>query len=114
MCSSDLVITAAQQEAEQLGDAFVSTEHLLLGLSLDSGPAGKALRDNGAGHDALKAALPSVRGDRKVTTADPENTFQALEKFSTDLTEMARSGKQRSAGGQQDRKHTLDFHASCV
>ena len=87
------VITAAQQEAEQLGDAYVSTEHLLLGLSLDSGPAGKALRDNGAGHDALRAALPSVRGDRKVTNADPENTFQALEKFSTDLTEMARSGK---------------------
>ncbi|MCC9144686.1 MULTISPECIES: ATP-dependent chaperone ClpB [unclassified Arthrobacter] len=87
------VINAAQQEAEQLGDAFVSTEHLLLGLSLDSGPAGKALRDNNAGHDALSAVLPSVRGDRKVTNADPENTFQALEKFSTDLTEMARSGK---------------------
>ena len=87
------VITAAQQEAEQLGDAYVSTEHLLLGLSLDSGAAGKALRDNGAGHDPLQAALPSVRGDRKVTNADPENTFQALEKFSTDLTEMARSGK---------------------
>jgi ATP-dependent Clp protease ATP-binding subunit ClpB len=87
------VITAAQQEAEQLGDAYVSTEHLLLGLSLDSGAAGKALRDNGTGHDALRTALPSVRGDRKVTNADPENTFQALEKFSTDLTEMARSGK---------------------
>ena len=87
------VITAAQQEAEQLGDAYVSTEHLLLGLSLDSGAAGKALRDNAAGHDALRAALPTVRGDRKVTNADPENTFQALEKFSTDLTELARTGK---------------------
>ncbi|MCQ1994488.1 ATP-dependent chaperone ClpB [Arthrobacter sp. zg-Y1171] len=87
------VINAAQQEAEKLGDAFVSTEHLLLGLSLDNGPAGKALRDNNAGHDALSAVLPTVRGDRKVTNADPENTFQALEKFSTDLTEMARSGK---------------------
>ncbi|UWX96705.1 ATP-dependent chaperone ClpB [Arthrobacter zhaoxinii] len=87
------VINAAQQEAEKLGDAFVSTEHLLLGLSLDNGPAGKALRDNNARHDALSAELPSVRGDRKVTNADPENTFQALEKFSTDLTEMARSGK---------------------
>ena len=87
------VITAAQQEAEQFGDAYVSTEHLLLGLSLDSEAAGRALRDNGAGHDALQAALPAVRGDRKVTSPDPENTFQALEKFSTDLTEMARSGK---------------------
>ena len=87
------VIQAAQQEAGQLGDAYVSTEHLLLALSVDNGPAGKALRDNNAGHDALAAALPAVRGDRKVTNADPENTLQALEKFSTDLTELARSGK---------------------
>ncbi|KPN21680.1 MULTISPECIES: ATP-dependent chaperone ClpB [Arthrobacter] len=87
------VINAAQQEAAQLGDAYVSTEHLLLALSVDNGPAGKALRDNNAGHDALASALPSVRGDRKVTNADPENTLQALEKYSTDLTEMARAGK---------------------
>jgi len=87
------VVNAAQQEAAQLGDAYVSTEHLLLALSVDNGPAGKALRDNNAGHDALAAALPTVRGDRKVTNADPENTLQALEKFSTDLTELARSGK---------------------
>ena len=87
------VISAAQQEAQKLGDAYVSTEHLLLGLSLDSGAAGKAMRDNGAGHDELTAALPTVRGDRKVTTADPENTFQALQKYSTDLTELARTGK---------------------
>ncbi|MBD7995737.1 ATP-dependent chaperone ClpB [Arthrobacter sp. Sa2CUA1] len=87
------VINAAQQEASQLGDAYVSTEHLLLALAVDSGPAGKALRDNNAGRDVLAAALPTVRGDRKVTNADPENTLQALEKFSTDLTELARSGK---------------------
>ncbi|CEA09112.1 Chaperone protein ClpB [Arthrobacter saudimassiliensis] len=87
------VISGAQQEAEKLGDAYVSTEHLLLGLSLDSGAAGKALRDNGAGHDELTTALPAVRGDRKVTNADPENTFQALQKYSTDLTELARTGK---------------------
>ncbi|MCC3281440.1 ATP-dependent chaperone ClpB [Arthrobacter caoxuetaonis] len=86
-------INTAQQEAAQLGDAYVSTEHLLLALAVDNGPAGKALRDNNAGHDALVSALPSVRGDRKVTTADPENTLQALEKFSTDLTALARSGK---------------------
>jgi ATP-dependent Clp protease ATP-binding subunit ClpB len=87
------VISAAQQEAEALGDQFVSTEHLLLGLAVDAGPAGRILRDTGISRDALAAALPGVRGDRKVTSADPENTFQALEKFGVDLTELARAGK---------------------
>ncbi|MFD1214334.1 ATP-dependent chaperone ClpB [Arthrobacter sp. GCM10027362] len=87
------VLSAAQEEAEKLGDSFVSTEHLLLGLSADSGRVGGILRDAGASREALQAALPGVRGDRKVTTADPENTFQALEKFGTDLTEIARAGK---------------------
>ena len=86
-------IQNAQNEADRLGDSFVSTEHLLLGLSAGSGGVGKLMRDAGASHEALLAALPGVRGDRKVTSADPENTFQALEKFGTDLTAMARSGK---------------------
>lgn len=86
-------IQNAQNEADKLGDSFVSTEHLLLGLSAGSGGVGKLMRDAGASHEALLAALPGVRGDRKVTSADPENTFQALEKFGTDLTSMARSGK---------------------
>ncbi|HXF01398.1 MAG TPA: ATP-dependent chaperone ClpB [Arthrobacter sp.] len=86
-------VQAAQQEAEKLGDSYVSTEHLLLGLSTDSAAVGKILRDAGASHEALLAALPGVRGDRKVNSADPENTFQALEKFGTDLTAIARSGK---------------------
>src|SRR4051812_16685015 len=87
------VISTAQQEAEKLGDSFVSTEHLLLGLSVDSAAVGRILRDSGASHEALLAALPGVRGDRKVTNADPENTFQALEKFGTDLTAAARDGR---------------------
>ncbi|NJC23457.1 ATP-dependent Clp protease ATP-binding subunit ClpB [Arthrobacter pigmenti] len=87
------VVTAAQQEAESLGDSYVSTEHLLLGIAADAGAAGRILREEGASKDALVAALPGVRGDRRVTTADPENTFQALEKFGVDLTEIARSGK---------------------
>jgi ATP-dependent Clp protease ATP-binding subunit ClpB len=86
-------IQTAQNEADKLGDSFVSTEHLLLGLSAGSDGVGKLLRDAGASHEALLAALPGVRGDRKVNSADPENTFQALEKFGTDLTAMARSGK---------------------
>ncbi|MFK4298660.1 ATP-dependent Clp protease ATP-binding subunit ClpB [Arthrobacter sp. GAS37] len=86
-------IQAAQNEAEKLGDSFVSTEHLLLGLSAGSDAVGKLLRDAGASHQALLAALPGVRGDRKVTSQDPENTFQALEKYGMDLTAVARSGK---------------------
>lgn len=86
-------IQTAQNEADRLGDSFVSTEHLLLGLSAGSDGVGKLLRNAGASHEALLAALPGVRGDRKVNTADPENTFQALEKFGTDLTATARSGK---------------------
>ncbi|MGT2461874.1 ATP-dependent chaperone ClpB [Sinomonas atrocyanea] len=87
------VIQAAQQQAEQMGDTYVSTEHLLIGLAADGGAAGKALRDNGAQLESLKAALPGVRGDRRVDSPDPENTFQALEKYGTDLTAVARSGK---------------------
>ncbi|MEO9248634.1 ATP-dependent chaperone ClpB [Citricoccus nitrophenolicus] len=87
-----LVVQAAQQQAEALGDEYVSTEHLLLGLAADAGRAGTALRDAGATVESLSAAVKQVRGDSRVTTPDPENTFQALEKYGTDLTEIARSG----------------------
>ncbi|MDJ0318417.1 MULTISPECIES: ATP-dependent chaperone ClpB [Arthrobacter] len=88
-----LVVQAAQQTAERMGDNYVSTEHLLLGLADDAGATGSALRQSGATRAALDAALPSVRGDGKVTTPDPENTFEALEKFGVDMTAIARSGK---------------------
>ncbi|WP_426997146.1 ATP-dependent chaperone ClpB [Pseudarthrobacter sp. N5] len=86
-------IRNAQSEADKAGDSYVSTEMLLLGLSAGSDSVGKLMRDAGASSEALLAALPGVRGDRKVNSPDPENTFQALEKFGTDLTAMARSGK---------------------
>ena len=87
------VVQNARTQAEQRSDQFVSTEHLLLGVAADSGEAGEALRSNGASLEALAAALTQVRGDSRVTTQDPENTFQSLEKYGTDLTEIARSGK---------------------
>ncbi|MGO1183129.1 MAG: ATP-dependent chaperone ClpB [Micrococcaceae bacterium] len=87
------VVQAAQTQAQEMGDQYVSTEHLLLGLTADAGPAGQALRDAGASLKALKAAVTSVRGDTRVTSPDPEGTFQALEQYGTDLTEVARSGK---------------------
>ena len=87
------VVQNARTQAEQRSDQFVSTEHLLLGVAADPGDAGEALRSNGASLEALAAALTLVRGDSRVTTQDPENTFQSLEKYGTDLTEVARSGK---------------------
>ncbi|MFB0834782.1 ATP-dependent chaperone ClpB [Arthrobacter halodurans] len=87
------VVTAAQQSSADQGDSYVSTEFLLLGLAADAGRAGELLRSAGATPEALRAALPGIRGDRKVDSQDPESTFQALEKYGTDLTEVARSGK---------------------
>ncbi|GAA1124934.1 ATP-dependent chaperone ClpB [Arthrobacter flavus] len=86
-------IKAAQQEAETLGDSFISTEHLLLGIAAGTGSTATILNNASASRAALAAALPGIRGDRRVTTPEPENTFQALEKFGVDLTEIARSGK---------------------
>jgi len=87
------VITAAQSEAHALGDEYVSTEHLLLGIAAGSSPAADALHAIGATRDALAAALPAVRGSARVTTPDPEGTYKALEQYGIDLTAAAREGR---------------------
>src|SRR5665648_471683 len=87
------VITAAQSEAQALGDEYVSTEHLLLGIAAGSSPAADALHAVGATRDALAAALPAVRGSARVTTPDPEGTYKALEQYGIDLTAAAREGR---------------------
>jgi ATP-dependent Clp protease ATP-binding subunit ClpB len=87
------VLNAAGEQASALGDEFVSTEHLLVGLAGSEGEAGTVLTSAGATRDALLAAFRTVRGNRKVTTPDPEGTFQALEKYAVDLTQRARDGK---------------------
>jgi ATP-dependent Clp protease ATP-binding subunit ClpB len=80
--------------AKPLGDEYVSTEHLLAGLARVGGVVGTTLREAGATEEALVAAFPEVRGgDRRVTTAEPEQTYKALEKYSVDLTALAREGK---------------------
>ncbi|ACR17077.1 ATP-dependent chaperone ClpB [Corynebacterium kroppenstedtii] len=86
-------LTTAQELAGQLGDSYVSTEVLLAGIASGDSDAAKLLQEFGVTADALKAAFPSVRGNQKVTTEDPEGQFQALEKYSTDLTARARDGK---------------------
>ncbi|MFX0593145.1 ATP-dependent chaperone ClpB [Melissospora conviva] len=87
-------ISAAEQIARPLGDEYTSTEHLLAGLARVGGAVANTLKSAGATEEALVAAFPTVRGgDRRVTTADPEQTYQALEKYGVDLTESARAGK---------------------
>lgn len=85
--------TAAQELAGELGDEFVSTEVLLAGIARGESDAAKALQEQGATYDAVKGAFPTVRGSQRVTSEDPEGQFQALEKYSTDLTKRAREGK---------------------
>lgn len=88
------VLNAAQELAKERGDEYVSTEHLLIGLAKDGGPgASDRLAAAGATPTALLAALQQVRGSARVTTQDPEQTFQALEKYGVDLTALAREGK---------------------
>ncbi|GHE08641.1 ATP-dependent chaperone ClpB [Klenkia taihuensis] len=87
------VVNAAGEQATALGDEFVSTEHLIVGLAAVGGEAGSALTAAGATDEALLAAFRTVRGNRKVTSADPEGTYKALEKYAVDLTERAREGK---------------------
>ncbi|MEZ0166656.1 ATP-dependent chaperone ClpB [Kineococcus sp. LSe6-4] len=87
------LMQAAGDEARALDDAYVSTEHLLLGAAASTSAAGEALRAVGATRDALLDALPSVRGGAKVTSPDPEGTYKSLEKYGVDLTEQARQGR---------------------
>ena len=91
--ATSAVLTAAGDEARALGDGYVSTEHLLLGVAAGSSSAAEILTAAGATRDALHAALPAVRGSARVTSPDPEGTFQALEKYGVDLTAAAREGK---------------------
>jgi ATP-dependent Clp protease ATP-binding subunit ClpB len=88
------VLTAAKDLANERGDDYVSTEHLLIGLSKTGGVGvTDRLVDQGATPVALMDALTKVRGSARVTSADPEQTFQALEKYGIDLTARAREGK---------------------
>lgn len=85
-------LDAARAETESLGDDYISTEHLLLGVAVGAGSAAHVLTSAGATPEALRAALPELRGGNKVTSENPEDTLGALEKYGMDLTERARSG----------------------
>ena len=96
------VLRAADKEARELNDEYVSTEHVLLALSQSKARAGEALRAAGATHDALLQALAEVRGSHRVTDQNPEDKYQALEKFGRDLTDAAEAGKLDPVIGRDD------------
>ena len=87
------VLRVAQKEADGLRDEYVSTEHLLLALSEAKDDGGQVLRSVGVTRDRVLAAMTEVRGNQRVTDVNPENKYQALEKYTRDLTAMAESGK---------------------
>jgi ATP-dependent Clp protease ATP-binding subunit ClpB len=97
------VLDQASKETEQFKDEFVSTEHLLLALSRKSkDAAGRVLAQLGVSHDAILKALVSVRGTQRVTDQNPEDKYEALERYARDLTELARRGKLDPVIGRDD------------
>src|SRR5215212_498797 len=96
------VVERAQEEARRLGDEYTSTEHLLIGIADVGGEGQKLLERNAAGKEAILGALASVRGGQRVTSDNPESTYQALEKYGRDLTAEARAGKLDPVIGRDD------------
>ncbi|GHG54139.1 chaperone protein ClpB [Flavimobilis marinus] len=89
----DQLLAAARKEAADLGDEYISAEHLLLATAATPSPAAEVLRRGGATPEALRAALPRVRGTARVTSPNPEGTYKALTQYGVDLTEAAREGR---------------------
>ncbi len=87
------VVRRAGQEAERLQDEYISTEHLLLGLLEEPSPARDAMAAAGVTRDGLLAALRAVRGSARVTDPNPEEKYQALERYGRDLTDLAARGR---------------------
>jgi ATP-dependent Clp protease ATP-binding subunit ClpB len=89
-----LVLESAQAEANRLQDDYISTEHLLLALATEAGrsPGAQLLQRSGATKDVLYSALSLVRGNQRVTSQNPEGTYEALARYGRDLTELARKG----------------------
>jgi ATP-dependent Clp protease ATP-binding subunit ClpB len=86
-------LAAAEQEARRMQDEYVSIEHLLLALAAANGAAGQALKEAGLSREKLEKAIGEVRGGQRVTSQNPEATYQALERYGRDLTQLAGQGK---------------------
>ncbi|MFQ5988653.1 MAG: ATP-dependent chaperone ClpB [Candidatus Methylomirabilales bacterium] len=99
----ETVLQAALQEASHLKDEYVSTEHLLLAIVEHAGEAAeRILKEAGVSKDGVYAALTAVRGGQRVTDPHPEDKYQALDRYSRDLTDLARKGKLDPVIGRDD------------
>jgi ATP-dependent Clp protease ATP-binding subunit ClpB len=87
------VLDSSSDEAKFLKDEYISAEHMLLALTQDSSSVGKMLRDNGVTKEEVLTALKDIRGTQRVTSQNPEETYQSLKKYGRDLNELAKSGK---------------------
>ncbi len=96
------VIEGAEAAGDSLKDEYVSAEHLLLSAVDDEGEAGRILRESGVSKDAILKALVDIRGAQRITDPNPEEKYQALEKYSRDLTDLARKGKLDPVIGRDD------------
>lgn len=96
------LLNKTDKEAAKRGDAFIASELFLLALADDNGPAGRILREAGLQKKALEAAIEAVRGGESLTDQEGESHRQALEKYTTDLTERARQGKLDPVIGRDD------------
>jgi ATP-dependent Clp protease ATP-binding subunit ClpB len=97
------VLDAAAQEARRLKDEYVSTEHLLLGMTgAKKDPAGSVLHECGVAHEQVLEVLKEVRGSQRVTDETPEDKYEALKRYARDLTELARAGKLDPVIGRND------------
>ncbi|HZZ43696.1 MAG TPA: ATP-dependent chaperone ClpB [Tepidisphaeraceae bacterium] len=96
------VFTQAQKEADRLKDEYISTEHLMLALAQVKSESRDLLAQSGVDHNAILAALKDVRGGQRVTDQNPEQKYQALQKYGRDLVELARQGKIDPVIGRDD------------
>ena len=96
------ILEAADNERAVMGDEYVSTEHILLAMSRSTSKIGDMLRASDVSYEVILDALKEIRGSHRVTTDDPEATFNALEKFGRDLTQDARMGKLDPVIGRDD------------
>jgi ATP-dependent Clp protease ATP-binding subunit ClpB len=96
------LIENAETEAGALKDEYVSAEHMLLAAVQDSGEAGRILKELGVSRDKILNALVGIRGSQRITDPNPEEKYQALEKYGRDLTDLARKGKLDPVIGRDD------------
>ncbi|MFC2139993.1 Clp protease N-terminal domain-containing protein, partial [Bacteroidota bacterium] len=100
--NSAKLFDAASNEAANLKDEYISTEHILLALSDDKGSVGKLLKEKGVTKNIILAALKDIRGTQRVTSQNPEDTYQSLKKYGRDLNELARTNKLDPVIGRDD------------